>query len=154
MGLKDTRPGSQTGYVGGVKFSNNSPTSPPKFGVTQVVRQVVGVDSDVGDVFETGGLCVSRSSSRFCLVLRYRPSWEVVTDAALMPPPVPLTLLVLRFVVDICGERGWFKTTGQSALLLVPESGSRCLQKAWGGRWAELSTFCVERASMLFPSSF
>ncbi|KAG5384856.1 hypothetical protein IGI04_036326 [Brassica rapa subsp. trilocularis] len=65
MGLKDTRPGSQTGYVGGVKFSNNSPTSPPKFGVTQVVRQVVGVDSDVGDVFETGGLCVSRSSSRF-----------------------------------------------------------------------------------------
>lgn len=47
------------------------------------------------------------------LVLRYRPSWEVVTDAALMPPPVPLTLLVLRFVVDICGERGWFKTTGR-----------------------------------------
>ncbi|CAN6974778.1 unnamed protein product [Brassica rapa subsp. trilocularis] len=101
MGLKDTRPGSQTGYVGGVKFSNNSPTSPPKFGVTQVVRQVVGVDSDVGDVFETGGLCVSRSSSRFCLVLRYRPSWEVVTDAALMPPPLPLTLLVLRGLLSI-----------------------------------------------------
>uniref|UniRef100_M4E395 Uncharacterized protein n=1 Tax=Brassica campestris TaxID=3711 RepID=M4E395_BRACM len=194
MGLKDTRPGSQTGYVGGVKFSNNSPTSPPKFGVTQVVRQVVGVDSDVGDVFETGGLCVSSLPNvRHGPVLRYRPSWEVVTDAALMPPPVPLTLLVLRGLLSISvatevglkrlvvlRTRKIYYSAQRSSMdspantmdssdkgcRLILETNSRkrsapssrigisLSSKGLGGRWAELSTFCVGRASMLFPSSF